>query len=80
MGKLLETSLGVGVAGILLVQGGIPLPGRAVGVDSDTFALEKADREVREPVLRISTELPGNPNPSLTLQSSLEGRFPPCDL
>lgn len=80
MGQLLETSLGVGVDGNPPGSGGIPLPGSAVGVDSDTFALEKADREVREPVLRTSTGLPGHPNPSLTSQPSLEGCFPPCDL
>lgn len=50
------------------------------GVDSDTFTLEKADRTVREPVLRISTGAPGNPNPSLSLKTSPEGRFPQCDL
>lgn len=44
------------VRGGIPVQGGIPLPGSRAGADSATFALEKADREVREPVPRSSRE------------------------
>lgn len=47
------------------------------GVDSNIFALEKADGEVGEPVLRIG---PGNPNLRLSSQTSPEGCFPQRDL
>lgn len=80
MGQLLKTFLRVGVDGNRPGSGRNPIPGCRVGVDRATLALEKADPEGREPVPRISTGGPGDPNPFLTSQTSLEGCFPPCDL
>ena len=79
-GQPLKTSLGVGFNRSPLLRAESCSQGAQAGFHSDIFALEKADRAVREPALRISTGAPGNPNPSLSSQPSLEGCFPQRDL
>lgn len=75
-GQPSETSLGVGANGSPSLraescsQGARGCDG---GVDSDIFALEKADGAVGEPVLRIA---PGNPNLRLKLTDITGGMFP----
>ena len=75
-GQALEMSLGVGVNGNPLLRAESCTGGAPGGFHRDTFTLEKPDRAVREPILRTSTGDPGNPNQSLSSQTSLEGCFP----